>query len=633
MALVVFSIYTLLVFSLAWFAHIAGKRRASFLGEYFLGSRELGMFALALTYGATSASAGSFAGFPALIYTHGWSLALWIASYMIFPLCGMGLLGKRLNVFSRRSGAITLPDILRARFDSPALALLASGFIAAMLLVYLIPQFKLAAIIMEQLLRDVPAMHTAAVGMANAFGGVPGGESPEYVFCLLVFAVLVIVYTTFGGFRAVVWTDMLQGAVMSVGVIVMLVLTLQQVGGLDRATQALDAMTPPLLAEIVYERATPAEAPGILVPVDTWVAVADSAAGGETLLRANQSAFIPAGETVSAPVVAVALTTPEEIAAVQAGFEGGRPAALPMGVAARVVSMRPYAAGAGEAGVYVRAPGPSPTDAGGFLPLGLALSFFVFWALSGTGQPGNMVRLMAFDSTQTLKRGIAALSIYFTLIYLPLVVIFVCARLIVPGIDQSADRIMPLMAFTLADAARMPWLAGLIIAAPFAAAMSTVDSFLLMIASSVVRDMYQQHVNPSVSEARVRAMSYTCTLIVGGLATVGALYPPQFLQYVIVFSGGGLSAAFLAPMALGLYWPRFNKAGALAAMLGGFGAYLAMYVVGFVATGTTQPWRPAGLDPLIWGFAASLIGALVATMATPPPPRQVVQTFFGRPAL
>ena len=254
-ALTVFLLYTAIVFGLAWFAHRAGSKN-SFLGEYFLGSRGLGMLALALTFGATSASAGSFAGFPALIYAHGWVLALWISSYMIFPLCGMGLLGKRLNEISRRTGATTLPDVLRDRFESRTLALLGTSLLALLLTVYLIPQFKLAAIITESLLADVPRFQLMTEGLLVITGGVvPGGESPEYFLCLLLFAVLVICYTALGGFRAVVWTDMLQGAVMLAGVLVMLVLALSQVGGMKKATQYLTEMEPPQLGEVAFQRA------------------------------------------------------------------------------------------------------------------------------------------------------------------------------------------------------------------------------------------------------------------------------------------------------------------------------------------------------------------------------------------
>jgi SSS family solute:Na+ symporter/sodium/pantothenate symporter len=262
------------------------------------------------------------------------------------------------------------------------------------------------------------------------------------------------------------------------------------------------------------------------------------------------------------------------------------------------------------------------------MPLGLALSFFVFWALSGTGQPGNMVRLMAFDNSATLKKAIASLSLYFTLIYFPLVIIFCCARVLAPGLDQTPDRIMPVMSFQLTQNAGIPWLAGILIAAPFAAAMSTVDSFMLMISSSVVRDIYQRNINPEASQKVIKRMSYGCTLVVGVFATLGAVNPPQFLQYVIVFTSGGLAVAFLAPVSLGLYWPRFTAAGAIASMLGGLAAYLSLYLAGFVLYGENIPVRPMGFDPLIWGFAASLIFAVAVTWATKPPPANLVRRFF-----
>ena len=416
-ALAMFLTYTLVVFALAWFSHrVLAKKQ--FLSEYFLGSRGLGMVALALTFGATSASAGSFAGFPSLIYSHGWVLALWIASYMIFPLCGMGLLGKRMNQVARKTGAITVPDVLRERFESPALALISTLLMAFMLTVYLIPQFTLATLIMEQLLGDVALFQRAAMGLVDVAGGLlPGSASAEYTLGLVLFAVLVVAYTTFGGFRAVVWTDILQGFVMIFGVLLMLVLALSQVGGLPAATERLTQMTPPRLGEIVFEASSPAPASGHRVPTDAWLTLTDETTGAVRLLRINQPANIPAGATESAAVKAVEITTPQEIEQVLARFEGGVPPPLPATVRARVVEMEAYVHGAGRAGVYVTAPGPSATDAEGFLPLGLAVSFFVFWALSGTGQPGNMVRLMAFNSAATLKRAIASLSVYFALIY------------------------------------------------------------------------------------------------------------------------------------------------------------------------------------------------------------------------
>ncbi len=95
-ALITFLVYTVAVFGLAILSNRVAKGK-EFVGEYFLGSRSFGVWAFALTFAATNASGGSFMGFPALIYSHGWTLALWIAGFMVLPLVSMALIGKRLN--------------------------------------------------------------------------------------------------------------------------------------------------------------------------------------------------------------------------------------------------------------------------------------------------------------------------------------------------------------------------------------------------------------------------------------------------------------------------------------------------------------------------------------------------------
>src|SRR3954468_12775673 len=109
-----------------WLGTLASRAtaRGRFVTAFFLGNRGLGAWALALT--ATVQSGGTFMGFPALIYSHGWVVALWIAPYMVIPLTGLGVLGKRLAHLSRRTGAVTVPDLFRARFGSPSLGLVTS---------------------------------------------------------------------------------------------------------------------------------------------------------------------------------------------------------------------------------------------------------------------------------------------------------------------------------------------------------------------------------------------------------------------------------------------------------------------------------------------------------------------------
>ncbi|MEK6238759.1 MAG: hypothetical protein N2C14_28935 [Planctomycetales bacterium] len=266
----------------------------------------------------------------------------------------------------------------------------------------------------------------------------------------------------------------------------------------------------------------------------------------------------------------------------------------------------------------------------GFLPLSIAISFFFMWAISGAGQPSNMVRLMAFKDSKTLRRSIAMVCVYYSLIYFPLVIIFCCARAFLPGMEQEPDRVMPATAMFLCQWAAVPWLAGLLIAAPFAAVMSTVDSFLLMISSAVVRDVYQRNLNPKASEQSIKRLSYAATFVVGTGAMLGAINPPQYLQDIIIYCGSGLAACFLAPVALGVYWPRINTLGAMSGMIGGFGIHFSLWVTGYVVNQRFSAYRLMNMDPIIWGLLVSFGVTIAVTLLTAPPDPKLVRKYFHK---
>src|SRR6516164_2434947 len=142
----------LVVFILAsvWIGILANRavQSGTFMKGFFLGNRGLGAWTLALT--ATVQSGGTFMGFPSLVYTHGWIVALWIAGYMVVPITGFGVLGKRTAQLSRKTGALTVPDLFRARFDSPALGLAASLLIMFYMSFMMVAQFKAGATIMKE---------------------------------------------------------------------------------------------------------------------------------------------------------------------------------------------------------------------------------------------------------------------------------------------------------------------------------------------------------------------------------------------------------------------------------------------------------------------------------------------------
>lgn len=616
-ALLAFLIYTVAVFALAILSGRVSKGR-EFVGEYFLGSRGFGVWAFALTFAATNASGGSFMGFPALVYTHGWAVAFWIAGFMVLPLVSMGLMGKRLNHIARQHDSVTVPEILGAHFRKPAVALVATGLLVFFMFFYLLAQFKAGGKILSTLLAGEPLFQSAAAKTTSLVSGVPwlNQASGDYLVCLFFFSVAVIVYVVYGGFRAVVWTDVMQGIVMFLGVLVMLGLALDQVGGLGNATRRMAKMTPPEHGIATLRLQRPDATP-VTLPKGTWIKQDGQAFRLAEIARIGQ----PGG--LSEEVKVLRLTTPFEIAAIETALVARE-------VSLEIKSLMPYQYGAGQEGVYISNPGPSSSSDLGFLAIGTAVSFFVFWPFGATGQPANMVRLMAFKDSQTLRISIVTVAIYYSLIYLALVIIFCCGRVLLPGMEIDPDRTMPDLAARLTTNAGVPWLAGLLVAAPFAAVMSSVDSFLLLVSSSVVRDVYQKHLNRDAGEKTLRKLSYSVTVIVGVLAVLMVVNPPMFLQDLIVFASGGLAACFLVPVLLTLYWPRMTGGGAIAGMLGGTIMHVALTCWGYLEQGEFRAFEVLGLNPFLWDLATSLFAAVAVSkvsgirQAVEQPPRGIV---------
>ena len=226
--------------------------------------------------------------------------------------------------------------------------------------------------------------------------------------------------------------------------------------------------------------------------------------------------------------------------------------------------------------------GPGLTNTGQpFHTLGMILSFFVIWAITGMAQPSTMVRLMAFQESKTLNRAILTVTLYFALIYLPLIAIVMAARTILPILTpEDSDRAIVLVATQLVSDMGIPYqiLGAIFIAAPFAAVMSTVDSMLLLISSCAVRDIYQRTINPHVRQRSVTIISYTTTAVMGILIThrrAAATRFPAEADYLRLRRIGRLvPVSHLAGPVL----ETDDAPGALAAMLGGFATTVGLFL-------------------------------------------------------
>lgn len=630
--IITFVAYIACIFVLAAFSHRLLSKK-SFLGEYFLGSRSLGSWTLAFTFAATAASGGSFTGFPSLIYSYGWVLAFWIASYMVAGVCSMGILGKRLNQAARKTGAITIPDVLRDRYDSAGLGLFATATIIFFTVCNLVAQFKAGALIIEE-----------TFNLPDDWGYSAG---------LIIFAVTVVFYTAYGGFRAVVWTDVLQGIVMVLGITLLLPVILRQGGGMESINRKLRDRPPTLITsmagsynDLVIQAQGQLDTVGLIYRHPK---------------RANSSLEIRWDPGVAADhrFIDVSLATDGEGQTISTGNDIKRAIEQHPRLGPRFRVSFPYdnnkivtngfgqrtekgatgiisldSAQGTEQFVFLRGDevlfGPGRSAQGvPFHPLGMAVSFFFMWAITGMGQPGTMLRLMAFKDSRTLKRAILTVTGFYSVIYLPLVFIFVAARVLIPELNaENSDKAMVLVTTRVVGDLGLAYqiLGAVLVAAPFAAVMSTVDSFLLMISSGLVRDIYQRTINPQVSDRTVKRASYVTTVIVGIVVTLLATQPPDFLQRIIVFTGSGFAATFLCPVMLGLYWKGMTRQGALSSMVGGF-----IVMVGFFLPTLFGGSRIdlLGFHPNLWGLVVSFgLGFLVSKFTGPSPPHLLDRYFY-----
>ncbi|QTD40797.1 sodium/pantothenate symporter [Sporosarcina sp. Te-1] len=245
----------------------------------------------------------------------------------------------------------------------------------------------------------------------------------------------------------------------------------------------------------------------------------------------------------------------------------------------------------------------TPYGADGTLTAAYVSSFWILVGVGVVGLPQMAVRAMSYKSSRAMHRALVIGTIVTGFIMLNMHLIGVFARPIMPGIDIG-DKVIPLVALEVLP----PWLAGVVLAAPMAAIMSTVDSLLLLVSSAIVKDVYLNFIKPDASETTVKRMSFGVTGILGIIVFLFALQPPDLLIFLNLFAFGGLEAAFIWPVVLGLYWKYGNKYGAILSMITGIVAYIAIHFYN-TANGNLLGVHTVTI-PVVLSFVAYIIGSI-----------------------
>ncbi len=193
------------------------RKHATDVDGFVLGGRSVGPWLTAFAYGTSYFSAVIFVGYAGQF---GWNFGVastWIGlgNAFIGSLLAWRILGRRTRIMTQHLNSKTMPDFFQKRYDSKWLKIAASVIV----FIFLIP-------------------YTASLynGLSSLFAiafDVP------YWACIVVMAVLTGLYVIFGGYMATAINDFIQGIIMLVGIVAVVLATLNVNGGLIDSVKLL----------------------------------------------------------------------------------------------------------------------------------------------------------------------------------------------------------------------------------------------------------------------------------------------------------------------------------------------------------------------------------------------------------
>ncbi|MBR5967302.1 MAG: sodium/proline symporter PutP [Lachnospiraceae bacterium] len=203
-----FVLYLLIVITIGVYFYFKGRRGDGGDKMYFLGGRQMNGWVAALSAGASDMSAWVLMGLPGSIYAYGMG-QIWISiGLFIGTLCAWIFVAPGLRRFSMiADDSITIPQYLTRRFKSQSKTL---QIISAV--IFIVAYCVYAA--------------SSIVACGNLFNTVFGIDTKA---AMIGATVIILVYTFFGGFNAVCWTDFIQGmlmllALMTVPIVVVIIM-------------------------------------------------------------------------------------------------------------------------------------------------------------------------------------------------------------------------------------------------------------------------------------------------------------------------------------------------------------------------------------------------------------------------
>lgn len=218
-----FIVYSLLMLFIGFYFYNKNKNTE----DYFLGNRSMGPVVSALSAGASDMSGWLLLGLPGALYVTGLSEIYIAIGLLIGALLNWSFVAKRLRIYtSVIANSITIPDYFETRFsdDKHILRVLCAIVILIFFTFYVSAGLVSGAKLFE-----------ATFGIA-------------YEYALTTGTIIIVVYTFLGGYKAVCWTDLIQGLLMIGALIVVPCAMIYHLGGIDESIKIVSEIKPQALS-------------------------------------------------------------------------------------------------------------------------------------------------------------------------------------------------------------------------------------------------------------------------------------------------------------------------------------------------------------------------------------------------
>ena len=188
----VLAVFTIYMAFMMWIGILSGKESTNDEQGFYLGNRSFGFYSTAMSSAATDTSGWIYIGAVGYAYMCGIEFMWMVPGYALGGVISWLMIGPKLRRQSESLEAMDLIDYFEKRLDDKAhiLKIIGGLLIILFFIPYMGSQLKSAAITMNVIL------------------------DTNYILAMIITAAIVTSYCFFGGYKAVVWTDTVQGTLM-----------------------------------------------------------------------------------------------------------------------------------------------------------------------------------------------------------------------------------------------------------------------------------------------------------------------------------------------------------------------------------------------------------------------------------